>query len=387
MKVIDLETYLCHCYRTNWVFCRVLTDEGTYGVGEGTLEYREQTLVTAITELKRSLIGRDPHAIEAFWHDTYRDTYFRGGPVLMSALSAVEMALWDIKGKTLGVPVWQLLGGQVRDRIPCYANGWFAPARTPDEFAAKAKETVANGFRGLKWDPFGTAWLTLERSALREAVRCVRAVTEAVGPDVDILIEGHGRFNVPTSIRVAHALEEFDICWFEEPLPPENLEGLAEVKRRVRVPIAAGERLYNRYQYREFLRLGCADFVQPDVSHAGGIAEMRHIAAMAESHHLPFCPHNPSGPVANAATLQLAACTPNFAFLETMTSDVPWRSEIARECVRFEHGCMTIPSTPGLGVDIVPAAIAEHPYHPQDLRHYRGDLTDIRPSNATGWIR
>jgi len=215
-------------------------------------------------------------------------------------------------------------------------------------------------------------------------VRCVTAVVEAAGQETEILIEGHGRFDAPTAIRAARALEDFDILWFEEPLPPENLEGLAEVKRRVRVPIAAGERLYNRYQYRDFFRLGCADFIQPDVSHAGGIMETRKIAAMAECHHLPFCPHNPSGPVANAATLQLAACTPNFAFLETMSSDVAWRGDIAVEQARFVDGCMTIPQAPGLGVELVPEEIAKHPYIPKDLRHYRGDLTDIRPPDAKG---
>ncbi|MBN2712754.1 MAG: galactonate dehydratase [Planctomycetes bacterium] len=382
MIVTDIKTYICHCYRTNWVFCRVETDSGIYGVGEATLEYRELTVAQAILELKRYLVGKNPHDIEAFWHDTYRDAYWRGGPVLMSALSAVEMALWDIKGKDLGVPVYQLLGGKVRDRIPCYANGWFAPAKRPDEFAAKAKETVTAGFKGLKWDPFGSAWQTINKKELTASIQCVEAVVDAVGDEVEILIEGHGRFNVPTAIRIAKELERFNILWFEEPLPPDNKEGLAELRRKVNVPIAAGERLYSRYEFREFFRLGCADFIQPDVSHAGGIMELRKIAAMAECHHIPFCPHNPSGPVANAATLQLAACTPNFAFIETMSSDVPWRSEISTEQVKIEDGCMLIPDKPGLGVDIIPDAIGNHPYTPKDLRHYRGDLTDIRPKEA-----
>lgn len=386
MKVTDIKTFICHCYRTNWVFCRVETDSGLYGVGEATLEYRELTVAEAIKELKRYLVGRDPHAIEAFWHDTYRDAYWRGGPVLMSALSAVEMALWDIKGKDLKAPVYQLLGGKCRDSIPCYANGWFAPAKTPGEFASKARETVAAGFKGLKWDPFGSAWLSISRKDLAKAMECIQAVVDAVGSDTEILIEGHGRFDIPTAIRVGQALEDFDILWFEEPIPPDNKEGLAEVKRRVRVPIAAGERLYSRYEYREFFRLGCADFVQPDVSHAGGIMELRKIAAMAECHHIPFCPHNPSGPIANAATLQLAACTPNFMFLETMSSDVPWRGEISTEQLRFEGGCLYIPDAPGLGIDIVESAIEKHPYIAKDLRHYQGTLTDIRPADAKNYF-
>eukprot|EP00831_Metopus_contortus_P000908 TRINITY_DN10326_c0_g1_i1.p4 TRINITY_DN10326_c0_g1~~TRINITY_DN10326_c0_g1_i1.p4 ORF type:complete len:314 (-),score=86.30 TRINITY_DN10326_c0_g1_i1:854-1795(-) len=311
MTVTDIKTFICHCYRTNWVFCKVETDSGVYGVGEATLEYREPTVEAAIKELKRYIVGKDPHNIEAFWHDTYRDAYWRGGPVLMSALASVEMALWDIKGKDLGVPVYQLLGGQVRDRIPCYANGWFAPAKTPDEFAEKARETVKAGFKGLKWDPFGSAWLNISKQELKQAMECVQAVVDAVGDEIHILIEGHGRFNIPTAVKIGHALEDFDILWFEEPIPPDNKEGLAEVKNRVNVQIAAGERFYSRYEYREFFRLGCADFVQPDVSHAGGISELRKIAAMAECYHIPFCPHNPSGPVANAATGPLGLCGQN----------------------------------------------------------------------------
>jgi len=382
MKITAVKTFICHCYRTNWVFCKVETDRAIHGWGEATLEYKEKTVAAAIHELERALIGQDPHRIEAFRHDAYRDAYWRGGPVLMSALAGVEMALWDIKGKDLNVPVYQLLGGKVRDVIPCYANGWFAPAKTPEEFAAKAKSVRKSGFKGIKWDPFGKAWLSISKAGLRRALDCVSKVSEAAGDDMELLIEGHGRFDVPTAIRIARALEEFDVLWFEEPIPPDDKEGLAEVKRRSRVPIAAGERLYSRYDYNEFFRLGCADFVQPDVSHAGGIMEMRQIAAMAEAHHIPFCPHNPSGPVANAATLQLAACTPNFMFLETMLKDVPWRREISDEKLVVRSGEMLIPDQPGLGIELDEDEMAKHPYEPKDLRHYRGDLTDIRPPDA-----
>jgi galactonate dehydratase len=382
MRLTGIETFLCNVYRTNWVFVKVTTDSGLHGVGEATLEYREQTVAQAVKELERSAVGTDPHDIEAFRCNAYRDAYWRGGAVLMSALAGVEMALWDIKGKDLGVPVYQLLGGKARDAIACYANGWFAPAKTPDEFAEKARAAVAQGFKGLKWDPFGKAWLQLARKELKHALDCIQAVVEAVGSEVDILIEGHGRFDIPTAVRIGHALEDFDVFWFEEPIPPDNKEGLAEVKRRVRVPIAAGERLYSRWEYRDFFRLGCADFAQPDVTHAGGILEVKQIAAMAECHHIPVCPHNPSGPVANAATLQLAACVPNFAFLETMNSDVPYRGEITDEQIVFRNGCMQIPDRPGLGIDLNIDAIQEHPYEPHDLRHYTGGLTDIRPPDA-----
>src|SRR5690606_4151138 len=159
MKITGVETFLCHAYRTNWVFVKVMTDQdGLYGLGEATLEYKEQTAAMACKELERVIKGCDPHAIEAVWHKVYRDSYWRGGPVLMSALSAIEMALWDIKGKDLGVPVYQLLGGKVRDAVPCYANGWFAPAKTPAEFAEKAAIAVDQGFKAIKWDPFGSSY-------------------------------------------------------------------------------------------------------------------------------------------------------------------------------------------------------------------------------------
>ena len=387
MKITGIRTFLCHAYRTNWVFAKVLTDEGLHGVGEATLEYRETTVAEAIRELERTFVGRDPHQIEALWHEAYRSTYFRGGPVFQSALSAVEMALWDIKGKALGVPVYQLLGGKVRDSVPCYANGWFAPAKTPAEFAAKAKAAVAAGFAGLKWDPFGSAYLDIAKADLRLALDNIEAVKAAVGDQVDLLIEGHGRFNVATAVRVARELERFDILWFEEPVPPDNLGALLEVKQRSRVPIAAGERLYSRWEASRFLEMRCADFIQPDVSHCGGIGELKKIAAMAEARHIAICPHNPSGPVANAATLQLAACTPNFFIHETMAVDVPWRAEICNEHVAFAQGRMTIPDAPGLGIDLNEEAIAAHPYQARDLRHYTGSLTDIRPADATDYFQ
>lgn len=386
MKVTRITTSICHAYRTNWVFLKVHTDSGLYGVGEATLEMREKTVEAAIIELERYLVGRDPHDVEAFIHDAYRDSYWRGGAVLMSALSGVEMALWDIKGKDLGVPIYQLLGGKVRDQIPCYANGWFAGAKNPEEFAEKAKIAVGSGFTALKWDPFGSEYMMITPKAFHEAMTCVEAVHAAVKGKADLLIEGHGRFNVPAAIRIANALAEFDVLWFEEPIPPDHREGMAEVRKKSKVPIAAGERLYHRNDFNEFLRYGCADFWQPDVSHAGGIGELKKIATMAETHYIPICPHNPSGPIANAATLQLAACTPNFFLLETMVSDVPYRSEICNEEVFFERGYMKIPTKPGLGIDYYEAKIKKYPYEPRNLRHYQGTLTDIRPNLSTSYF-
>ena len=224
--------------------------------------------------------------------------------------------------------------------------------------------------------------MTIERDEFNAALENVAAVKDAVGDRVDIIIEDHGRFSLPAATRIGHALAEFDVLWFEEPIPPLNLEGLADIRRKIDVPIAAGERLYSRWDFRPFFEMGCADYAQPDVSHAGGLMELRKIAAMAECRHIPICPHNPSGPVANAVTLQIAACTPNFYLLETMSSDVRYRSKVSTEHVVIKNGEMVIPDVSGLGIDIDENEIKRYPYDPRNLRHYTDKLTDIRPSDA-----
>lgn len=389
MKITRIQPLICNAYRTNWVFVKVFTDEpGLWGTGEATLEYKEHTIIAALNDLERDLIGKDPRDIEAIWHASYRDAYWRGGPVLMSAISAIDIALWDILGKSLNVPVWRLLGGRMREKVPCYANGWFAGAKEPEEFAAKAVEAVAaNSWKGLKWDPFGSAYRQIEAGELRRSIRCVEKVVEAVGDKTEILIEGHGRFDLPTALRIARELENFNILWFEEPVIPDTIEALADLRSRTKVPLSFGERLYSSWQFRTLLEARAADFIQPDVSHAGGITEMKKIAALAETHHIPFCPHNPSGPVANAATLQLAASQPGFFLLETMATDVPYRREICDEQIRFEDGFMFIDGDrPGIGIEIDETALARYPYQPISLRHYKGTLTEIRPTNAQSYF-
>ena len=382
MKITGLKTYVVHCYRTNWVFLKISTDEGVSGVGEATLEMKEKAVEAAVLELQDYLVGKDPRRIERHFHILYRDSYWRTGPVLMSALSGVEMALWDISAKQLGVPVHRLLGGKCNDRVQAYANAWFAGATTPEAFAASARAAAARGFQALKWDPFGKAYMNISTRALDGALAVVGAVRDAVGNAVELLIEGHGRFNVPAALTIARELAPFRPLLFEEPVPPDNLDALAEVRAKSPIRIAAGERLYHRCQFRELFEKRAADVIQPDVSHAGGPGECKKIAAMAEAYHLPFAPHNPSGPVANAATLQLAACTPNFYLLETMATDIPWRKDLTTESLVFKDGCFEIPDRPGLGLELKEEAFADHPYQPRPLRHYRGDLTDIRPPEA-----
>lgn len=382
MKVTDVKCFTVDCFRTNWVFVKVYTDEGIDGVGEATLEYKEKALLGAVEHIKEYLVGKNPLNIERHYHDIYRDAYWRGGPVLMSALSAVETALWDILGKSLGVPVYQLLGGRANDKVRIYVNGWFAGAKTPEEFGMKAAEAVKRGVTAMKWDPFGKNYMNISNAELSTALERVDAVRRAVGDKIDLLIEGHGRFDVPTGIKIAKELEQFKPMFFEEPVPPDNLEALKAVRDKSPVAISAGERLYGRRDYRNLFELRAADYIQPDISHAGGIMELKKIASVAETYYIPFAPHNPSGPVANAATLQLAACCPNFSILEIMYSDVDWRKDVTNEALEYKDGYITIPDKPGLGIEIDEEECLKHPYQPHTLRHYTGALTDIRPAKT-----
>ncbi len=379
MKITDIKTFVVDCFRTNWVFVKVYTDGGITGVGEGTLEYKEKALCGAIEHVKNYLIGKDPRQIEKHYHDIYRDAYWRGGAVLMSALSAVEIALWDILGKSLNVPVYQLLGGKVNDKVRIYVNGWFAGAKTPEEFGLKAKEAVKKGVTAMKWDPFGKNYLQISNKDLDTALKCIAAVREAVGDQVDLLIEAHGRFDVPTGIKIAKEIEQFKPMFLEEPVPPNNLEALKAVRDKSPVAISAGERLYTRFDYNELFRLRAADYIQPDISHAGGIMELKKLAAIAEANYIPFAPHNPSGPIANAATLQLAACCPNFCILEIMYSDVVYRKDVTNENLEYKDGFIKIGDKAGLGIELNEDECLKHPYVEHNLRHYTGALTDIRP--------
>ena len=382
MKITDIKCFPVDCFRTNWVFVKVYTDEGIDGVGEATLEYKEKALLGAVEHIKEALVGQNPLDIEKHWHAIYRDAYWRGGAVLMSALSAVEMALWDILGKHLGVPVYQLLGGKVNEDCRIYVNGWFSGAREPEEFGEKAHIAVERGVTAMKWDPFGKSYLQISNRDLDKAIRCIAAVREAVGDSVDLLIEAHGRFDVPTGIKIAQEVAPFKPMFLEEPVPPNNIEALAAVREKSPVAISAGERLYTRFDYNELFRRRAADYIQPDISHAGGIMELKKIAAIAEANYIPFAPHNPSGPIANAATLQIAACCPNFCILEIMYSDVEWRKDITDEDLIYEDGFITIPDKPGLGISLNEEECMKHPYKCHTLRHYSGALTDIRPAKS-----
>ena len=244
MKIVSQKVFVANVSRTNFVFVKLYTDDGIDGVGEATLEWKTQTVVSALEELERVLVGRDPFETDAIVERLHRDSYWRTGAVFRTALGAIEAALLDIKGKALGVPVYELLGGKYRDRIACYANHWFFGAVTPEQYAEKARKAVAMGYRALKWDPFDVADLEMDRKQRRQTIEIVEAVRDAVGPDVNLMLDVHGRLNVPTAIAMCKALEPFDLSWIEEPTPPENIDALADVRAHSPIPIAAGERWF-----------------------------------------------------------------------------------------------------------------------------------------------
>jgi galactonate dehydratase len=303
-----------------------------------------------------------------------RDSYWRSGAVFRSALGAVEAALLDIKGKALGVPVYELLGGRQRDRVKCYANHWFFGAETPEQYHAAAKNAVAMGYKGLKWDPFESTWLEMDRPQRRRTVAVVEAVRDAVGPDIDLMLDVHGRMNVPTAIAMTRELARFDLAWIEEPTPPDSIDALAEVRRKSPVPIAAGERLFEPERFLELINKEAADILQPDVCHLGGMLETKKVAGLAHMRYLPVAPHNPTGPVMNAMTLHLAASIPNFMVFETVSIDVPWRKELVKQDLQFVDGDLMVPTAPGLGVELIEEACARFPYQPYNVPIWDGSI-------------
>jgi galactonate dehydratase len=347
----------------NLAFVVVRTDEGLAGVGEVRMLNQTDALLGYLAEIvPAQVLGSDPFAIETLVQRIARAEYTRAGPISMSALAVLELACWDIVGKALGEPVYRLLGGAVRDRIKAYANGWYTVERTPEEFHAAARRVAERGYLALKLDPFGTASGELEPAELRRAVALVEAVRDAVGPDAEVLIEMHGRFTPATAVTVARALEPFAPAWIEEPVPPENLKALAKVAAKVNMPVATGERIHSRHDFRELFELQAADVIQPDPTMCGGIAETRKLSAWAESYYVLVAPHNVGGPVSTAAALHLAACTPNFKIQEHFNDFAdPWVKDAAPGNPEVVDGFFALPEGPGLGVVLDEDLVREHP--------------------------
>ena len=363
MKITRFETFLANAGLRNYLFIRLHTDTGLTGIGEASLEWQERTVQTIAHEwVEGRVLGRDPFDIEAIIGGMVRDQY-QGGATVMTAISGVEIALWDLVGKECGQPVYRLLGGRCHQRIMAYANGWYGGARNAQEYAERAREVVARGYHALKFDPFGIAWKDLSPEQAEMAVELVAAVRAAVGPHVGLMIEYHGRLSAGSAVNMARRLEPFAPAWCEEPVAPEALDLLAEVKRQVRTPIAAGERLYTLADFYRLTALRAADVVQMDVAHCGGILASKKIAALAAAQDLRIAPHCSVGPVALAACLHVDASTPNFMIQEAFAEfDVPWRAELVRGWNPVRNGEFILPDAPGLGLDIDEDAIAAHPY-------------------------
>jgi galactonate dehydratase len=365
LKIVGFETFLANAGLRNYLFIRLRTDTGLTGVGEATLEWQERTVQTIAHEwVEARVIGRDPFDVEAIVGGMIRDQY-QGGSTVLTAISGVEIALWDLIGKAVKQPVYRLLGGRYHPRVPAYANGWYGGARTPGDYAERARSAVARGYRGLKFDPFGTAWRVLDREAAEAAEAVVAAVREAVGEGVELMIEFHGRLGAGSAAAMIRRLERYRPAWCEEPVAPECLELLAEVKRSAGCPIAAGERLYIQADFYRLTVLRAVDVVQMDLAHCGGILAGKKIAAMAAPQDILVAPHCSIGPVALAACLHFDVSTPNFLVQEAFAEfDVPWRNDLVGGWNPIKHGEFHLDDTPGLGLELDERAIADHPYVP-----------------------
>jgi galactonate dehydratase len=381
VKVTQLECLPVHPgWRKNFVFVRIATDAGHVGWGEAYSQYdRDRPIAAQVEELGRYLVGRDPFRIRHFLQIAF-DDYAQRRPSLeyWCAVSGIEQALWDVVGKAAGQPVHRLLGGAVRDRIRVYANGWSYKMADPDEFARAAADVVAKGFTALKFDPLPRPWRTyVPREHIRHSVRVVRAVRDAVGPDVDLLLDIHRRLAPMHAIDLANALASFEPYWFEEPCQVDNLEALAEVRARSPIPVVSGEALYGRADFRRLLQARAVDMINPDVSNCGGILELTYIAAAAEADMVAVSPHNyNSTTLALSATVHAAACMPNFTLTEYFLPYEPFASVVARNPLVAKDGYVTLPDAPGLGLDIIEEAVRARPFQPYPARRFRDNEND-----------
>lgn len=379
MKIEKVETFLVEAGARNWLFTKIFTDVGITGISETTIKRKERTLKSSVEELTRFLLGKDPTCIEDHVEKMYRDAFWVGGAMLSSAISAVEAAMWDILGKSVGLPVYKLLGGPTREKIRVYCwigAGKDAPLSAWKEAGLAAKElgytAVKIGALGMT-SRYGSEKETegLSPVVIKEVASRLGAVREAVGWDFDIAIDLGGRLNAANAIRLISALEDLDLMFVEEPLPPENVDALARVAQAVQTPLATGERLHTRYAYRALLEKQAVAVLQPDVCNVGGIMEAKKVAALAEAWYVPIAPHNPNGPIATAMTAHVAASIPNFLIMETvggMGVEKQRHEEIVLETLKVKDGYLELPVRPGLGVELNDESMARHPFVISDAR-------------------
>ena len=380
MKITAIEPLVCHARMRNWIFVKVVTDQpGLFGWGEATLEWHTRAVVGAIEDLAQLLVGEDPTRIEHLWQMMYRQHFWHGnGIVRGTAISGIDIALWDILGKVHGVPVHRLWGGPVRDFVRLYSH--LGGGRMEDfydtdpadakRFGELAQAAVADGFTAFKSMAVPETMPLDGNRPLRYAEACVRAMREAVGDDIDIMVDCHARPSPRMGLQFAKVLEPYNLYWLEEPCWPESVDGLADIQRAVKTPIATGERLVSQYAFRDVLERRAASVLQPDITHCGGLTEARRIAAMAEAYRVAIAPHNPQGPVSTAASLEFGFATPGYVICETVHNDVPWRQDVVREGFTVEpKGRIVRPGTrPGLGIEIDESEVRKHPFEQEVLQ-------------------
>ncbi|HJP28737.1 MAG TPA: mandelate racemase/muconate lactonizing enzyme family protein [Dehalococcoidia bacterium] len=369
MKIADVRIVVVGNPWKNWIFVVVETDEGLVGVGEATGGSETQPRVAAIEEVKHLVIGMDPRNIHEIFHKLYLTAFLKETP----AMAGIEMACWDILGKSLGVPVHTLHGGKVRDSVRVYANGWYSGERTPEGFAAKASEVVAKGYTALKFDPFGDAHMQLSRKETRETKALIGAVRDAVGDDVDILIEAHDRFSTYAAIEIGNWLKDYDVTWFETPVLSTDVSALVEVARRIPVRMIAGERMHAIHEFGEFLSHNVTDVINPEPLGVGGIWRSLQIAGIAEAHHAEIALHNAESPFKTMVALHIDAVTPNV-FIQECFDDFlePWVNDVLSGFHRVEDGHLSMPTAPGIGVTLNEEEAKKYPYGKSNfLRMFR----------------
>lgn len=380
MKITAIETYVCHARMRNWIFVKVVTDQpGLWGWGEATLEWHTRSVVGAIEDLSQLLIGEDPRRIEHLWQMMYRQHFWHGnGIVRGTAISGIDIALWDIAGKIHGVPTHELWGGRVRDyiRLYCHLGGGkmedFYQTKPDDanRFGELAKQAVEDGFTAFKSMAVPETMPLEGLKPIHYAEACVKSMREAVGNDIDIMVDCHARPSPRMGMQFAKALEPYGLYFFEEPCWPESIEDIALIQRAVSTPIASGERLVTIHAFRELFEKRAVSVIQPDITHCGGLSEVRRIAAMAEAYRVSIAPHNPQGPVSTAASIEFGFATPGYIICESVHNDVPWRADVVSEGFTVEKkGRIVRPNTrPGLGIEINEEEVKKHPFQQEVLQ-------------------
>jgi len=359
MKITGVKTFIVCTGDNNWLFVKIETDTGISGLGEGSVTSKVVSVEAAIRDNVHLLIGQDPRNIEYLWQRLYRVPRWRGGPVLMSAISAIEIALWDILGKSLNAPIWRLLGGKARERVRMYRH---VGGRTPEEAAKQAQQIVAEGFTAMKTGPFVTPDNVVRPvQGIEAGVARVQAIREAVGEEVDIMLDAHGQLTPPMAVEVAHKVAPYRPLFLEEPAQIEDLDTLAWIQERSPVPLATGERTFTKWGFADICARHLVSYVQPDVVHCGGISELKKIATLAEAHFIECTPHNPQSMVSTLASLHVDFATPNCVIQEFIWGP-PWHRDLFDGWVEIKAGYALPPERPGLGLELNEQEAARHPY-------------------------